>query len=270
MNHYPHHIGDFDRATRHLTRIERSVYRDLIELYYDTEQPLVLDVAWLCRKVIAHSNEEATAVEQVLNEFFTKTATGWYHTRCEEEIAAYRSNTSQKAMAGKASAEARRQKRLHALNGNSTDVEQPLNSDETKSNGDPTNQEPRTINHSIGSPKGSRLPPDWVLSEELTTWAKAERPDLDIEKTADSFRDYWHGIPGAKGRKTDWPATWRNWVRSQRKLQQGQADIARVTVPGSNEPDPALEKIKRDAARAVPPSPEIRARMQLITKAGAS
>ena len=30
MNYYPHHIGDFDYATRHLTRVERSIYRVLI------------------------------------------------------------------------------------------------------------------------------------------------------------------------------------------------------------------------------------------------
>lgn len=27
------------------------------------------------------------------------------------------------------------------------------------------------------------------------------------------FRDYWAALPGQKGVKTDWPATWRNWVR---------------------------------------------------------
>lgn len=90
MKHYPHHIGAFDKATRHLTRIERSVYRDLIDLYYDTECRLTLDKNALCRRILARSNEESTAVEQVLNEFFTQTPTGWYHDRCEEEIEAYR------------------------------------------------------------------------------------------------------------------------------------------------------------------------------------
>lgn len=140
MKHYPHHIGDFDKATRHLTRIERSVYRDLIDLYYDTEQPLTLDKAALCRRIIARSNEESTAVEQVLNEFFTETPTGWYHDRCEAEIAAYHANTSQKALAGKASAEAKRLKKLQALNGDSTAVEQPLKSVETEGQRNSTNQ----------------------------------------------------------------------------------------------------------------------------------
>jgi uncharacterized protein YdaU (DUF1376 family) len=147
MKHYPHHIGDFDKATRHLTRIERSIYRDLLDLYYDTEQPLILEMAALCRKIIARSNEESTAVEQVLNEFFTQTPTGWYHDRCEAEIEAYRNNNSQKAQAGKASAEAKRLKKQQALNGDSTAVEQPLPAVATNGNGASTNHQPSTINH---------------------------------------------------------------------------------------------------------------------------
>lgn len=140
MNYYQHHIGDFDKTTRHLTRIERSIYRDLIELYYDTEQPLTLDRAALCRKIIARSNEESTAVEQVLNEFFTETAIGWYHDRCESEIERYHNNSSQKAQAGKASAAKRAEKLQQALNEISTYVEQPLNDSST-------NRQPSTVNH---------------------------------------------------------------------------------------------------------------------------
>jgi hypothetical protein len=28
-----------------------------------------------------------------------------------------------------------------------------------------------------------------------------------------NFADYWEGVPGAKGLKLDWLATWRNWLR---------------------------------------------------------
>lgn len=139
MNYYQFHIGDFDRATRHLTRIERSIYRDLMDVYYDTEQALTLDMTALCRRVIARTDEEATAVEQVLNEFFTKTPDGWYHIRCESVIEEYHASTSQKSAAGRASAAKREAKRQQALNGKSTVVETPFN-------GTPTNQEPLTIN----------------------------------------------------------------------------------------------------------------------------
>lgn len=35
------------------------------------------------------------------------------------------------------------------------------------------------------------------------------KASAELEK----FRDYWAAQPGQKGVKTDWPATWRNWVR---------------------------------------------------------
>jgi uncharacterized protein YdaU (DUF1376 family) len=166
MKHYPHHIGDFDRATRHLTRIERSVYRDMLDLYYDTEQRLTLDMAALCRRIIARCNEESTAVEQVLNEFFTKTETGWYHDRCESELEAYRANNSQRAQAGKASAESKRLKRQQALNGTATPVERPLNSVETNGNGASTNQ---STNQPINQ--------EPVKGESRKRSTRVERPD---------------------------------------------------------------------------------------------
>lgn len=137
MYHYQHHIGDFNNATRHLSRIERALYRDLIELYYDTESQLPDDIAWICRRIIA--NECSTDVQRLLNEFFTKTPTGWYHDRCEHEIDRFRSSTSQKAAAGRSSAAKRAEKMQQALNGNSTGVQRAFN-------GTPTNQEPITVN----------------------------------------------------------------------------------------------------------------------------
>ena len=32
-------------------------------------------------------------------------------------------------------------------------------------------------------------------------------------REAERFRDYWTGKAGKDGRKADWPATWRNWIR---------------------------------------------------------
>lgn len=86
MHFYQHNIPDFNNATRHLTRVERSIYRDLMELYYDTEQELPLDVALICRRVVARCEEEKAAVIALLDEYFDITEIGYRHTRCEEEI----------------------------------------------------------------------------------------------------------------------------------------------------------------------------------------
>jgi uncharacterized protein YdaU (DUF1376 family) len=80
MNHYPHHIGDFNNATRHLTRVERSLYRDLIDLYYHTEQALNSDMEKLARRVLVRSQEEREALDLVIEEFFVLRDDGW-HTR---------------------------------------------------------------------------------------------------------------------------------------------------------------------------------------------
>ena len=44
-------------------------------------------------------------------------------------------------------------------------------------------------------------------------WTRANAPAAANALELDRFRDYWAAQPGAKGRKTDWAATWRNWAR---------------------------------------------------------
>jgi uncharacterized protein YdaU (DUF1376 family) len=103
MHYYPHHIGDFNAATRHLSRLERSIYRDLIELYYETEAPISIDLERVARRIVATSPQERAAMVDVLNEFFTPGPEGWSHKRCEEELAKYRRMSA----GGKAGAEQR-------------------------------------------------------------------------------------------------------------------------------------------------------------------
>jgi len=63
------------------------------------------------------------------------------------------------------------------------------------------------------SRSGTRLPDDWEPSADERAFA--EQLGLNATTVAASFRDYWRGIPGAKGRKADWPGTWRNWCRRE-------------------------------------------------------
>lgn len=146
MNYYPHHIGDFNNATRHLTRVERSMYRDAIELYYDTEMPLVCAFAQLSRRLIAHSDDEKDALKYILDEFFTLTDDGYVHARCEREIDRYKANNSAKARAGKASAEARRKKHEGKQKKKDAQKQQVFNTCSTQAEQNPTNQEPITNN----------------------------------------------------------------------------------------------------------------------------
>jgi hypothetical protein len=62
--------------------------------------------------------------------------------------------------------------------------------------------------------KGSRISQGARLSEEDRTFAvRSGIPPDRVEALWSEFVDYWIAVPGTKGVKLDWPATWRNRVR---------------------------------------------------------
>lgn len=282
MKHYPHHIGDFDKATRHLSRIERSVYRDLIDLYYDTEQRLPLDKTALCRKIIACSDEESTAVEQVLNEFFIETPTGWYHDRCEEEVDSYHANTSQKAMAGKASAEAKRLKKLQALNGVSTPVEHPLKSVATEPQRNSTNQSTsQPVNHKPIKRQAVERPDNVGESvwNDFLAIRKAKRSPL-TQTALEAIEREAKKVPmpmsealmiccarGWQGFKAEWVLDSASKPKpAPVSFAQQAADISRTTVPSRIDRDPLLVQLDEDFKKAVPMPDSVRKALSALTR----
>ncbi len=152
MHYYQHNIKDFNSATRNLTRVEKCLYREAIELYYDTEEPIPADnFDRLCRKLGARLDDEVSALRYVLDEFFIFSGESYRHMRCDAEIEKYRANNIGKSIAGKASAEARRKKKADLLKEKSrenlTGVEQLLNPVETPAQQTATNHKPVTSNH---------------------------------------------------------------------------------------------------------------------------
>lgn len=78
---------------------------------------------------------------------------------------------------------------------------------------DPKDEKPSPRNGNNGH--GSRLPDGWSLPDDWRDWA-VKVHHLEPQKAVRlslAFRDYWYAKPGKEGRKADWQATWRNWVR---------------------------------------------------------
>jgi hypothetical protein len=72
----------------------------------------------------------------------------------------------------------------------------------------PLTQEPH------GKPKtGSRIPEDWRANPDQRAFA--EQLGLNADWTEGKFIDHWRSATGAKARKADWDATWRNWCRNE-------------------------------------------------------
>ena len=86
----------------------------------------------------------------------------------------------------------------------------------------------------LRSPNGSRLSPDWQMTDEQKQFCQKARPDLVPGHVEANFRDYWIGVAGKAGVKLDWMAVWRTWVRREKagpkSYAQVNADTARITV----------------------------------------
>lgn len=63
------------------------------------------------------------------------------------------------------------------------------------------------------SKKGTRLLSDARMSASDRAFAEGLIPPEFVESEWAEFIDYWIGVPGSRGCKLDWPATWRNRVR---------------------------------------------------------
>jgi len=106
----------------------------------------------------------------------------------------------------------------------------------------PAPAQPKAKAEKPSSPTGSRLPTDWTVPGEWLSWAATEFPGFNARREADSFRDYWHSVAGAKGRKADWQATWRNWIRKATENRGGNGN-------GKQQPRSAVERVQAASQR---------------------
>lgn len=82
MNYYYHHIGDFKKDTNFLTHELRSIYLEMLWMYYDQERSLEKDIDLLAMKVQATVDQ----VKLLLTLYFDENDLGYTHKRIEEEL----------------------------------------------------------------------------------------------------------------------------------------------------------------------------------------
>lgn len=204
MHYYSFHIGDYKSHTHHLTLMEDLAFRRLLDHYYLHQAPIKQrDIA---RQIGMRDQEQD--VLTVLNEFFVSTEDGFINPRADKEIAAY----CLMAEAGKRGAEKRWKK-----GGDSHPIATPLPPlTPPNSNHEPITKNHKPITNTGRDARATRLP-DQDLPDAWRDFCQTERPDLVPDQTYAKFRDYWTAKPGKAGTKLDWLATWRNWVREEKR-----------------------------------------------------
>jgi uncharacterized protein YdaU (DUF1376 family) len=205
MHYYKRNLGDYAKKCGRLSMLQHGAYTLLIDSCYDREKFPTLEEAieWTW----ASTEAEIEAVKFVLSRFFRLDEDGQY---VQERILAELLDYHAKADKNKQIALDRETKRREKSTKRAPVVDEA-----------PPNQEPITINQEPVKKmqRGTRLPADCLLPPDWFEFCKQERPDLVPRQVFDEFRDYWIAQPGQKGVKTDWDATWRNWVRRQNQAR---------------------------------------------------
>jgi hypothetical protein len=84
--------------------------------------------------------------------------------------------------------------------------------------------EPPTAAAREGAPRrGTRLPDDFAVTAEMVAWARENHPAVNGGYETKKFRDYWQSRSGKDATKTDWVATWRNWIRKADENDRGRS-----------------------------------------------
>jgi uncharacterized protein YdaU (DUF1376 family) len=211
----PLFIGDYLADTGRLTTEQHGAYFLLIMDYWRNGPPP--DDECTLAQITRLSPDAWSIAQAKLKQLFSIEGGAWHHKRIDAELAAAKVNKGKAQAKAKAAAAARWGKTHDDAPSNAPSIPQAMHEECPSPSPSPI---PLKEKSKAESAPASRLPPDWAPSEDDIKFCEAERPDLLAAGVADRFRDYWIAQPGVKGRKTNWVATWRNWVRNERRAQQ--------------------------------------------------
>lgn len=172
MNYYPFHIGDFRSGTVNMSRQARWIYRDMLDVYYDAEKPLPLDLDVLCDEIGVESEDERKIVERLLRFKFVKTDDGYRHDRCEAEIASYHARAETAKANGKRGGRPKKANQNQEKPSGFPSGSEPEPSRNQVETGSQANQEPRTNNQKPVNTKSKGFAPlpGWFPDQALDAW----------------------------------------------------------------------------------------------------
>jgi uncharacterized protein YdaU (DUF1376 family) len=248
MHYYKFNIADYRKDTGHLSTIEHGIYRQLIDWYYLDEQPIPEENQVVIRRLRLGS-DEVNFLQNVLSDFFVLGKTGYTHKRIEVEIKDYHEQVEKNKNNGK-------------LGGRPKKTQSVISGLPDESQNNP-NHKPLTTNHKPKRESATVVacPPD-VSQQIWNDWVALRK-----SKKAPITQTVLNGAI-AEAKILGWPlekflAEWcsrgSQGLKAEWIVKPNPADKVRLTVAPSNEPDPALEKIKADEKITRPPTPEERA-----------
>lgn len=205
MHYYQHHIGDFRAGTVNMSRQSRWIYRDMLDVYYDGECPLSMDLDVLCDAIGVESDEERKIVERLLRFKFIETPEGYRHERCDVEISNYHAKAEIAKANGKLGGRPRKPDQNPEKPSWFQSGSNPVPIGNPVATGSQANQEPITKNQK--KKRGAKAP---LSADNLPTWMQSlvslyheilpELPGvrvMDMDRDQ-ALRDFWHWVMTTK------------------------------------------------------------------------
>ncbi|WP_236185055.1 DUF1376 domain-containing protein [Pseudomonas protegens] len=240
------YVADYLADTMHLTTEEHGAYLLLIFNYWQTGR--AIPKARLAR-IARLSNERWTDVEQALNEFFNDNGEAWVHERIERDLEAVHATQNQRSAAGKASAEARKNKNAAKQqqkgNARSAPVEKPLNEN-------PTNKDTDTDTDKETPPPPREDFPDsrckFAMHEHWEPDAKSFAAVLTLNGLSGQvfdqdqfleFKSFWIASPDDHRTQAKWEHALAQHLKRGMRSDQASGRNANATQqPGTPQGDP--------------------------------
>jgi uncharacterized protein YdaU (DUF1376 family) len=227
VNYYERHLGDYAKDTGHLTMLEHGAYNLLLDRYYSTELGIPADQVH--RVTRARSPAEKAAVDGVLAEFFTLVEGVWTKGRVEEEIqrAGVKINAAKEN--GKRGGRPKKNptgsenetqpKPTGLLLGSENETQKKaLQSPDTRHQEEKENPPAARVPPTASPRPAKKCPEAFEVTPDMRQWAVDSCPGVNVERETAKFRD--HTFAAAR---TDWPGTWRNWLRNASDRMSGGA-----------------------------------------------
>jgi len=221
MHYYQFNIADYRKDTIHLTHLEHGIYRQLLDEYYLNEKPI--KTQQVIRRLRILTQEEKTALENVLNDFFAhdEQEDSWLHKRAEASLEAYKAKAEISRANGSKGGRPKKPKKTQQVNSGL--------SKETQAKG---NHKPETINQKPISNKTLTSIPDGINQcGAAIEFDREKLPTVPYQKITELYEQTLKTLPRvaklSEARKSKIKARWNNdlpdldeWAKYFRAVSQ--------------------------------------------------
>jgi len=169
---YKFAAAEYQIKTIHLSDAEDLAYRRLLDMAYLSEKPIPLDTNLVSRRI----RLDQDIVEQVLSEFFEKTAEGYRNRRVEEEVLAYQTIIERNLKGAKAAAQKAAERAAQGVKRRSPrTLTEPTSDHEGNLEGSSENTIANLEGNQNKNKNISPLPPSGGFDRFWSTWPSSPR-----------------------------------------------------------------------------------------------